>query len=522
VDPRLRSVLQVLGVAAIYFAAAKVALLLAIPPGYATPVWPPAGIALAALMRGGLRVWPGIFLGAAGVNYTVQQSLAAALAIGAGNTLAAVAAALIALRLFGEGRDPFDRPAQVFQLFGIALSAPLIAASIGIGSLWGLGVLPESTVGANWITWWLGDATGILILAPLMLAWTGGAPAEPAAAGPIERTAFIGVTLLICVALYVNWLPGRQPMPLAFLALPALAWAAMRFGVREVATACAAITAVAIWQASQGGGPFAGADLTRALLLLQAFLATLAVTSLALAVAMRSLRRAAADLERARAEVEHFADITAHDLQEPLRNILNFADLLALRSRERLEPDSREFLGYIVQSAARMRRLLEDVLSVTRASRVALRLEACDSGAALGAALANLEALVQESGARIERDALPAVRADPRLVESLFQNLVGNALKFRAEAAPVVRVGARRAGASWVFSVRDNGIGIDPRYHAVIFGMFERLAPRESAAGSTGVGLAICKRIVERHGGRIWVQSAPGEGATFFFTLPAA
>jgi signal transduction histidine kinase len=516
-----RTALQLLGVAAIYFAAAKLALLLAIPPGYATPVWPPAGIALAALMRGGTRLWPAVFIGAAAVNFTIQHSLVAALAIGAGNTLEALLGALAARYVFGAGRDPFDRPAQIFQFVGIALACALVAASIGTGALAALGALASGPIALNWLTWWLGDAAGIIIVAPLMLAWTGGARSRAMAERRAELAAFAVLLIAICVLFYFNWSPGGRPLPLGFLMLPLLAWAALRFSEREVATACAIVAGVTVFQASQGGGPFAGLDLTRALLLLQTFVATLAATSLALAVAMQALRRTAQELRGAREEMEQFVDIAAHDMQEPLRNILNFSDLLRLRYGQQLGGIGSEYLGYVIRSATRMERLIEDMLAVARAGRGTLAAARIESEASLAAALANLRALIDENRAVVTHGPLPRVKADPWLLESVFQNLVGNAIKFRSAAAPRAHVSARRAGDDWQFSVQDNGIGIDPAYFSVIFEMFERLDHKEGEE-STGVGLAICTRIVERHGGRLWVESAPSAGATFHFTLPAA
>jgi signal transduction histidine kinase len=522
--PAARTLLQVAGIAAIYFAAAKVALLLAIPPGYATPVWPSAGLALAALMRGGPQLWPAVFIGAAAVNFTINESLAAALAIGVGNTLEALLGALAARRVFGAGNDPFDRPVQIFQFVGIALGCALVAASVGTGALVALGQLGSGPPGsgptaANWLTWWLGDAAGMLIIGPLMLAWTGGSRRAAAGRGG-ELIAFAVLLVAVCVLFYVNWAPGGRPLPLGFLILPLLAWAALRFGEREVATACAVTAGVTVFQASQGGGPFVAMDLTRALLLLQTFLATLAATSLALAVAMQALRRTALALHDAREEMEQFLDVAAHDMQEPLRNVLNFSDLLRLRHGAQLGRDGGEYLGYVISSAQRMERVIEDLLAVARAGRGSLRAAATDSGAALAAALANLRAASEEARAEVTHGTLPRVRADPQLLESVFQNLVGNAIKFRGAAVPRVHVSARHVGADWQFSVQDNGIGIDPAYFEVIFDMFERLDPREGE-GSTGVGLAICRRIVERHGGRLWVESARGAGSTFHFTLPA-
>jgi signal transduction histidine kinase len=472
-------------------------------------------------MRGGLHLWPAVFIGASAVNFTVQHSLAASLGIGAGNTLEAVLGALAARYAFGAGRDPFERPAQMFQFFAIALACALVAASTGIGTLYMLGALGGGPVFLNWLTWWLGDAAGMLIVAPLMLAWTGGGRRRGAAGRSAELAVFAALVAGICVLFYFNWSPGGRPLPLGFLILPPLAWAALRFGEREVATACAVISGVSVFQASQGGGPFSGADLTRALLLLQTFLATLTATSLALAVAMQALRRSAQELRGAREEMEQFVDVAAHDMQEPLRNILNFADLLRLRHGPQLGKEGGEYLGYVIHSAGRMELVIENLLAVARAGRGELRVAPVDSGTALAAALGSLRALIDEAKAVVTHDALPRVHADPRFLESVFQNLVGNAIKFRGDADPRVHVSAERAGGEWHFSVRDNGIGIDPAYFGVIFDMFERL-DRKEGDSSTGVGLAICRKIVERHGGRIWVESARSAGATFHFTLPAA
>jgi signal transduction histidine kinase len=519
-DPRVRTLLQIAGIAAIYFAAAKLALLLAIPPGYATPVWPPAGIALAALMRGGPRLWPAIFIGASAVNFTIQQSLVAALAIGAGNTLEALLGAIVARYVFGAGKDPFDRPAQVFQFFAIVLGCALVAATVGIGSLWALGALGTSPLALSWATWWLGDTAGMLIVTPLMLVWTGGAREHLDSRRRAELAVLAAVLAGISVLFYLNWSPGGRSLPLGFLVLPPLAWAALRFGEREVATISALFAAVTVWQASRGGGPFAALELTRALLLLQTFVSTLAVTSLALAVATQALRRTARELRTAREEMEQFVDVTAHDLQEPLRNILNFSDLLRLRHGERLGQDGGEYLGYVTQSAARMERVIDDLLRIAHAGRSKLHAAATDADEVLSAALENLRTASAAAQAVVTRDMLPIVHADARMLESVFQNLVGNAIKFRGPEAPRVHVSARREGAEWRFSVQDNGIGIDPAYFGVIFEMFERLDKDDS--GSTGVGLAICRRIIERHGGRLWVESVRTEGSTFHFTLPVA
>src|SRR5262249_19939552 len=228
--------------------------------------------------------------------------------------------------------------------------------------------------------------------------------------------------VLVCTAVFFDWVLGGRALPLAFLILPLIAWAALRFTAREVASACAVTACFAIASTLLGGGPFQSPDTNLTLLHTQIFLSTLVVTGRALSAAGR-------ELHRARGEVDQFVDTAAHDLQEPLRNILNFSDLLTLKHRERLDGEAREFLGFVTEGATRMRRLIDDLLAVARASRAVVNLEWTDSGRVLEAALVDLKARIEETGASITHDRLPSLLADPRLIESVFQNLVGNALK---------------------------------------------------------------------------------------------
>lgn len=199
--------------------------------------------------------------------------------------------------------------------------------------------------------------------------------------------------------------------------------------------------------------------------------------------------------------------------------VASYTQLLARRYKDKLDSDAQEFIHYAVDGASRMQALINDLLSYSRVGTKGGRLEPTSSEAALERALANLRLAVQESDAAVTHDALPTVVADPVQLTQLFQNLVGNAIKFRGAGAPRVHVSAERRSDEWVFSVRDEGIGIDPQYRERIFVLFQRLHGRGEYPG-TGIGLAICKKIVERHGGRIWVESAPGQGSTFHFTVP--
>ena len=227
------------------------------------------------------------------------------------------------------------------------------------------------------------------------------------------------------------------------------------------------------------------------------------------------------ELRRANSDLEQFAYSASHDLQEPLRNISIYSELLAMRHGTGLNDEALMFLGYLKNGALRMKSLIHDLLAYTQVTVGEMGSEQADSQEALNAALANLSAAVAKSQARVSCDALPSLPVQSLHLQQVFQNLVGNAIKYRRpNEPPQVHVKAERQNGSWLFSVRDNGIGIAPAYKDRVFGLFKRLHTGDEYSG-TGLGLAICQRIVERYQGRIWVESELGKGATFYFTLPA-
>jgi signal transduction histidine kinase len=231
------------------------------------------------------------------------------------------------------------------------------------------------------------------------------------------------------------------------------------------------------------------------------------------------LRRTSSDLARSNTDLQQFAYVASHDLFEPLRMVISFLQLLKDRSAGKLDKESHEFIDYAIEGAHRMQALINDLLAYSRVDQRGHSMEPVNCEHVLEAAIGNLKVAIEETRATIHHAPLPTVRADVIQLIQLFQNLISNAVKFHGTESPRIDIAAESQNNDWVFSFRDNGIGIDPKYFSRIFEIFQRLHTRRDYAG-TGMGLAICKRIVERHGGRIWVESTPGQGTTFYFTLP--
>jgi hypothetical protein len=226
------------------------------------------------------------------------------------------------------------------------------------------------------------------------------------------------------------------------------------------------------------------------------------------------------ELMRSNEELQQFAYVASHDLQEPLRTVSIYAQLLAKRYRGRLDDDADEFIKFIVEGSERMETLIHDLLDFSRVdARGADFFTRVNCDAVLDDAIRNLHSLIEENDAVITRGPLPWVKGDPVQLTRLFQNLLVNSIKYRTEAPPRIHVAADREPGEWLFAVSDNGIGIEPQYAEKVFGIFRCLQPRDKSSGS-GMGLAICRKIVSRHDGRIWVESELGKGATFHFTLP--
>jgi PAS domain S-box-containing protein len=805
-------VLWGLALALVYFLAAKWGLTLAFVQANATAVWPPTGIALAALLIGGWRLWPGVFLGAFLANLLTNGTVLTSLGIATGNSLEALVGYGLVNR-FAHGRDALRRTADLFKFAVLGgLMAPVVSATVGVGTLALAGLTGQAPFKDVWFTWWLGDMGGALLVAPPILLWPGQFPAKLKPLRWMEGALLSTTLFLTAWLLFGGWsVFSMENYQVQFLLLPLLLWAAVRFGPFPTSLAVLVLFLLAIQGTLHGLGPFYGGTDNQSLLFLQTFMSVTSVTILALAcgvaerreaeenlrwshsdlqlrvlertedlqkanlvlareirqkealsdelinseqhfralienaldivtildhhglilfespsvsrflgyaqselyginafslvhsedvprvqeafmdilekpgnirivkfrfkhkdgswrilesigsnllsdpaikgvvvnsrdvtleeeirralaereerlrllvenvrdyaiilldpegkvvtwnvgaqringyeaseivgqpiscfyppedvqsgkprklldVAIESgrveeegwrvrkdgsrflanviitslkdekgklrgfakitrditLRKRMEELARSNKELEQFAYVASHDLQEPLRMVTSFVQLLARKYRGKMDAEADQYIHQVVDGTARMRALILDLLAYSRVDSAGATFGKVDCAKALGQALGNLDASLKESQADVASGQLPLIWGNFNQIEQLFQNLIGNAIKFRGASAPQVRVEAREKNGEWVFCVRDNGIGIDPKYSDQIFEIFKRLHTRSEYPG-TGIGLAICKKVVARHGGRIWVESEAGKGAAFYWTLP--
>ena len=482
--------------------------------GFATLVWPCTGLALAALVRFGFRMWPGVFLGAVIVTLLAGGTIPVALGIAVGNTLEAAAGAAIMRRVSGIGAEHGGLQCALALILGAATCATLISAVVGVATLAAGGVVrsPHQAF-VTFRAWWVGDILGALVVAPLLVAWWR--KPEWRAAGArrrIEALVLIGLLTAACCGVFARSATPGHLVQSDYVLFPLFVWAALRFELRGASLAVAAVSVVAIWATVLGAGPFVRPELDRSLLALQAFMGCAAITSLVVAgVTM--------DRARAMRAQDTFVATLSHDLKNPL-NALSLSAAV-LRETEPTAAVDRH-AGVVSRSVERMRRLITDLLDVAAIERGKLALEhrredvraLVDEAVELlrPVAAARHVALTVEAGGPIE------AMCDRERILQVLSNLLGNAIKFSPEQATVAALVERRDRSALV-SIRDRGPGIARRDRRRVF---ERDWHAGAAAGGgTGLGLFIAKAIVEAHGGSIWVDSEPGAGSTFTFELPA-
>jgi signal transduction histidine kinase len=507
--------------AGIYFYSAKFGLSLAFVNESATAVWPPTGIALAAAIFFGTRMWPGILIGAFLINYTVDQSLFVASVIAIGNTLEAIVGASLVHR-FVKGKLSFGTSLETirFIFFG-ALVSPLISASIGTTGLC-LGHLAAwNDFPAIWLTWWLGDMVSALVITPFLLVGAEKSGRSIFFKRPIEALSLVAAIFLISE---INFGPFALSIfennSLEYLCLPFLIWAAYRFRQMGAVTSVFLMSAIAINGTLQGSGPFAlSGHPHESLLLLQMFLGVASIVALVLASLVAESVRHAEQLTHSNQELEQFTYVISHDLQEPIRKIINYSDRLGQKASA-LGASEKDYLDRMQKAAHRMKMVIEDLLQFSRASKKA-PYENVDLNEVVKEVILDLELKIHETDARIEANNLPSVRANKIQMKHLFQNLITNAIKFsKKNQRPQIKIDGRVLPSQFVeLDFIDNGIGFEEKYAKKIFLPFQQLHARGEYEGS-GIGLSIVKKILENHEGAIRVKSTPGQGTTFTVTLP--
>jgi len=527
----VRYAAKIAAVTAVYFGAAQVGFLLTALHGAVSLFWPPSGFALAILLLFGDRLWPGIALGAFLVNAAQAQPFGFLVAAACGNTLEALLGAYLLRRYVGF-HTALDRTADALGLIVLAAGlSTVVSATIGVFGLCLTGRAPWTEYASLWLVWWLGDAVGILGWTPVLLTWGRRPIIKISARRALEPAVWL--VLLVGIGLIV--FQGQlieSDFSLAFLPFPFLIWAALRLGQRASVTGSLIIASLAVLRIFSEPGPFPTQSVTENLVLLWLFIGISAGTSLLLAATVverkdgeariaqlnTELQRRAAALEAANKELDAYNVSISHDLRGPLSNILSLTAIILEKDLAAIPPSVVERLQHVQAGARQMEQLTRELLRFSRASRQALHKESTQPTELVRDVLrelgnphnGSLEWVIGE---------LPPCEADPMLLRQVYVNLLSNALKFTRQCAVKrIEVGFQLQNGVGAYFVRDNGVGLDMKRADRLFVPFARLHSDPQYEGN-GIGLSLVKRIVERHGGRIWVEASPGNGATFYFTL---
>ena len=526
------SLLPLIGIlTVIYFIAGKLGLTLASLHASASPVWPPAGIALAILLLLSYRVWPAIFVGAFLVNITTAGNVATSLAIATGNTLEALVGAWLVNR-FADGANAFGRPQGVFKFALVAAISTIVSPVFGVTSLGLAGFADWTNYGAIWLTWWLGDVTGDLVFTPLVLLWA-------AASKPRwnrKEAAEVGALLLLLIVLSGVVFSGRleissQNYPIAFLCGPVVIWTAFRFSQRETATGIFILSLIAVWGTLHGFGPFVRATENQSLLALQSWVAVLTITAMALSAGMAERRRIEEELQQQKAVVEaanrtkdHFLAMLSHELRTPLTPVVSALESLEAEPAE--TEDTKAALAMIRRNVELETQLIDDLLDFTRIARdkMQLRFAPVDANLALSnvAEICRVEAKAKRLHVHLNLWAnRHHVTADAAKFQQIIWNILKNAIKFTPEDGEIVVSSSNPSPEVLTISVRDTGIGMEPEVMERIFDPFEQgNRSFERRFGGLGLGLAISKSLAQAHGGMLTVQSdGRNRGSTFTLTM---
>ncbi|HXP48352.1 MAG TPA: ATP-binding protein, partial [Bacteroidia bacterium] len=517
------------------------------------------------LMLLGIDIWPGILLGAFLVNVVVfninhvgSQSviLFTSAGISVGNILEALTGYYLIRKfkcdhILGRSRD--------FAIFFIVvLLMCMVSSIIGPLMLASNGIINWYEYSTVWFTWWTGDVSGIIILTPAILAWW-----KPKRKNWDIQTIIQVILLSVILTIYLeavfgNWLPLWPNKAKIFLIFFIITWCVFSMSQRQLSIVSIAISIFSIISTMHLTGPFIERTVNQSLISLQVFLCVISITMMFLSTTLNERKEKEEELKEANQTLElkvnertkalekqkeelkeankklldktqelegvnkesrSFAHAVSHDLREPLRTIASYLQLIEERYKNKLDADANIFIDFAVDGAKRMNVLIDDMLTYSRLENNQHTFGDVDLNDILSIVKNNLHTSIAESDAKIFIDSkLPIVTAEHSQMVQLFQNIIDNGLKYKNSAPPEIHISVTKQGKFWQIAVTDNGIGISKDYYERIFVIFQRLHTREQYDG-TGIGLAICKKIIEKHGGNIWVESLEGKGSTFYFTL---
>ena len=526
--------LPIIGVfAIIYLIAGKIGLHLASLHASASPVWPPAGIALAAILLLGYRAWPAIFVGAFLVNLTTAGDTATSVAIATGNTLEAIAGAWLVNR-FAGGKNVFDRPQGVFKFALAAAISAVLSPAFGVTSLALNGFADWTKYGAIWVTWWLGDVTGDLIFTPLALLWGLRWKLTWKEEEAVEVGVLLLLLTLLSVVVFGGWLPiSAKNYPIAFICGPIVIWTAFRFTQRETATGIFILSVIAVWGTVRGVGPFAGQSENQSLLTVQSWIAVLAITAMALSAGMAERRRIEEKLQQQKSIVaaanrtkDHFLAMLSHELRTPLTPVISALD--SLETEPTQTQDTKASLAMIRRNIELETQLIDDLLDFTRIARdkMQLRFAPMDAHQAVSNVVEICRAEARSKKLQVHLNLRATnchVTADTAKFQQIIWNLLKNAIKFTPGGGDITISSDNPSETAFIVSVRDTGIGMEPEVMQRIFDPFEQgNRSFEDRFGGLGLGLAISKSLAQAHGGTLTAESdGSNRGSTFTLSMQA-
>src|SRR5829696_418306 len=534
---RPRQVALNLGLAALYVLAARLGLALDPVSGFATVVWPPTGISLAAILLLGNRVAPGVFLGALIANLLAGAPLGVALGIGIGNVGEAIIGAAL-LRRVPNFSMTLERITSVIALIaGAAMLSTAISATVGVASLYAGGIVQPSRMLATWRAWWDGDMVGALLIAPLILVWST-APRARRDIHRLETAALVAALVVVSALTFFDDLLHTPALTTPFhqvdLLVAVLLWSSIRFGQRGATTAVLCVSVAAIVATALGYGPFVLPELNQGLMLLQTFMAIVAATSLLFAatiaerrIANEGLREATLAAESANRAKSQFLAVMSHELRTPLNAIQGFAELLETGVYGALNEKQINALKRIEQNEKDLLSLINEMLGFVEAEKGSVAAESRDIAVVdafdtvqrtIAANVARKHLVLERALARSDL----AVRADPKGIQQILGSLLSNASKYTGEGGTIT-LGADEDGDKVHIWIRDTGIGIQKEEIQRVFEpFFQADSSTTRRYSGVGLGLTIARNLAQRMGGEVTLASESGKGTTATVILPAA